>query len=163
MQKKKRWVFILLIVILVLLALTLFLTFGFTKKCSSKDCFDSALSKCSRVGYADDSGDVTWKYKIYGENIIWNKIKGLLGVKESVCEVNVKLFQVKAGNLELEKGAGLDMDCSLPYGIVMPPQADTSKCHGLLREFLQEEVIQKLHAYIIENLGEIEEELSKVV
>lgn len=153
---KKRVIF--LIIIFALLIIVLFFSFGFSRKCSSKECFNDAMIGCKKVVYTDDSENVTWRYSIYGENSVLSIFR-----KKESCEINVKLLQVKAGDAELEKGQGLSMDCEIPYGVVASPQADISKCHGLLREFLQEQIIQRLHKYIVSNVGQIDEELGRVV
>jgi hypothetical protein len=40
---------------------------------------------------------------------------------------------------------------------------DLRSCHGELKEAIQEEVIQRMHSQIIENLGKINETISKVI
>jgi hypothetical protein len=53
------------------------------------------------------------------------------------------------------------MTCYYPLGTAAYAEKDLSKCHGLLKEELQTIIINKLHAYILENLGKVEEGLEK--
>jgi hypothetical protein len=43
------------------------------------------------------------------------------------------------------------------------PEDDLSRCTGQLKENLQEIIIQKLHAYVVENLGQISKELQQQI
>ena len=49
-----------------------------------------------------------------------------------------------------------------PKGIPIYPEKDLSKCHGRLKEELQAIIINKLHTYIIENIGEFRGNLTSV-
>ena len=55
------------------------------------------------------------------------------------------------------------MNCYYPPGTAAYPERDLSMCHGRLKEELQGIIITKLHTYIIDNLGKLDDELSKVV
>ena len=59
----------------------------------------------------------------------------------------------------MEKLSGFNMVCTFPEGISTYPERDIERCHGRLKEELQKIVINRLHKYLIENLGEIEENL----
>ena len=100
--------------------------------------------------FINDEEDITWQYFIKGD-------------KDARCVVNVKVLKVKKGTVDKEKLVGKDMDCYIPLGSAISPDSDISRCHGILKEELQNMVIQKLHSYIVENLGEIGEELEKVI
>ena len=76
--------------------------------------------------------------------------------------MNVKLLQAKRGELGIDRLAGYEMECNYPDGVGTYPEKDLEKCHGKLREELQQIIIEKLHAYIIENLGKIDRELNSV-
>lgn len=147
-MKKKRLILITLIVIAVIILG--YYIFFYSKKCDSAACFASAQLACSKAYYIDDGEDATWKYSVKGQN------------KDS-CVVNVELSQAKKGNIELEKLQNLKMDCYLPLRYTGNPQSDLSKCHGLLKEEMQDLIIKKLHAYIVSNLGKISEELTKAL
>ena len=149
-EASKKYVIILgIAAIIVIIAIGLFFLLSYTKTCQDKSCFDSYLEKCKRASFIQDSNDSTWKYSI-------------IGTKDNSCLVNVELLLVKEGNIEMAKLQGLDMDCSLPISYIGSPKEDLSVCHGLLKEQMQEMIIEKMHAYIIKNVGKISEEISKL-
>jgi hypothetical protein len=86
-----------------------------------------------------------------------------LGESNKACEIYVNILKVKQGSLEKKRIEGENMVCYLPLGKDVAPEADISNCHGLLKEELQDMMIEKLHLYVIENIGEISEELKKAV
>ena len=45
----------------------------------------------------------------------------------------------------------------------MNPVENLGLCHGLLKEGLQDLIIKKMHTYIIENMGKINEELESAL
>jgi hypothetical protein len=55
------------------------------------------------------------------------------------------------------------MECGFPKGVVVYPEQDIAQCHGLLKEEMQGIIIKKLHTYIVDNLGEIEQELDVLI
>lgn len=151
---KKRAVVILIVMVVVVLSLGLYLSYS--KKCTSRECFDSSFSKCKKAGFINDAGDAAWKYSIKPDFSCY------LGMC-SECLVNVELLEIKQGDVEMEDLQGLEMDCRLPVGYVGDPQDNLERCHGLLKEQLQYKIIEKMHSYIIVNIGEVSQELSKVV
>jgi hypothetical protein len=54
------------------------------------------------------------------------------------------------------------MDCSLPLSFIGNPSSDLSKCSGKLKEGIQDVIIKKMYAYIYENIGKINEEITQV-
>ena len=149
-ERKKLIVLGIFIVIVVIAAVAAYFFFIHTKICDSKECFESSLETCSRAEYLEDGEDATWQYTIIGES-------------GGECVVNSQILQVKTGTIDLEKIQGLDMDCSLPLGYVASPSEDLTRCHGLLKEEMQDMIIRKMHSYILTNVGRISEELNKAV
>ena len=145
---KKRIIF--LVVIIILVALLIYFIAFYTKKCSDASCFSTAQAKCSKASYVSDAEDAAWSYEIEGKD-------------NGECVIGVELVQAKQGNVELEKLEGLEMECSVPLGYSGSPQTDLKKCHGLLKEELQELLIQRMHNYILNNLGKIEDALQSVI
>ncbi len=145
MEKK---VIILIAAIVVIAIGAIFFTFFYTKKCSDVSCFNSALLECFRASYIDDARDLVWLYEIKGKY-------------QDKCRVKVKLLEVKEGLSEASFLEGKEMMCSLPLGTVAAPQENLKNCHGLLKEGMQELIINRLHSYIVDNLGQISEELNK--
>ena len=146
MKIQKRGILLIVIVIVALLAV--YFTFFYARKCSDKSCFNSALSKCKRVSFLNDIEGSTWLYTIKG-------------LSKGECEVNVKLVKFKEGNTDLIKLEGKEMNCYLPKGMIANPQESLGRCHGLLKEEMQDVIITRLHNYIVDNLGQIGEELEK--
>jgi hypothetical protein len=72
------------------------------------------------------------------------------------------LLQGELSNQDSVRLEGQEMTCFLPKGVVMIPESDIGRCHGLLKEGLQDLVIEKLHAYLVQNLGQINLEMIDV-
>jgi len=134
--------------IIIMAGMAVYFTFFYTKKCGDVSCFNTALLKCKKASYMDDAEDATWFYKIKG------KSKG-------ECKIRVEILQVKEGTTDMASLEGKDMYCYLPLGIISNPQENLERCHGLLKEEMQKLIINRLHNYIMSNLGEISEELEK--
>ncbi|MFH1307250.1 MAG: hypothetical protein ABIH72_00160 [archaeon] len=149
-KEDKRKLIILASVILVLLVVAVYFTFLYYKKCNDIECFNSYLRKCSKAGFQHDSESAVWYYKIKG-------------VDSGECVVSVELIQAKEGNIDLLPAEGKSMDCYLPKGVVVEPHKSISRCHGLLKEETQQIIIDRMITYILDNVGEISEELQKTL
>ncbi|MFA6022500.1 MAG: hypothetical protein WC781_00255 [Candidatus Pacearchaeota archaeon] len=134
------------IIILIVLVLAVFFTFIYTPKCKDVSCWESKLKSCSKASYMNDAKDITWQYKILGKS--GNK-----------CQVYVKALEVKQGLTSAMILQGKDMKCLLPYGIIASPESNPNLCNGILKEEMQTLIIQKLHQYILQNIGTISQEL----
>lgn len=135
---------------IIVLAVAIFFTFFFSYVCEDKACFQAHQIKCSRTTFVSDVEDMTWFFDIKGK-------------QDSKCEIEVGILQVKKGDIERKVLEGKTMNCYLPIGSIKSPETDISICHGILKEELQNTIIRKLHSYILENVGEIGEELEKTV
>ena len=140
---------ILIILMLIVAIAAIYFTFFFAYKCNDIACFRSHQEKCSRTKFTNNLEDTAWFYHIKGKD-------------NGKCKILVKVLQVKEGTIEKLGLNGKSMECYLPLGNIVSPEADLSKCHGELKEELQTLMINKLHAYIVENVGEIGEELRGV-
>jgi len=147
---KKRLNIILGIVILVILVVAIYFTFFFSYRCNDLACFQGHQEKCSKVKFVKQGEDIVWEYKIKGE-------------KNNFCNVNVKALEIKQGTLDKKILENKEMTCLLPLRSLIIPEGDISLCTGELKEELQNLIIQKLHAYIIDNVGDISEELNKTL
>jgi|SRR3989344_4968959 len=138
--------------IIIILFIAIYFTFFYSYKCNSMACFKEHQRRCnlisSKTVYTNDVEDATWKYHI-------RKKVG------DTCKVNVELVQLKKGEADLSELEGKSMNCYPALGTIIAPESDLSNCHGELKEGLQEAIINKLHKYIVSNLGEIAEELNK--
>lgn len=139
---------IILTAILVFLGITIYFNFFYARKCSSIECFNSALAKCKKASFVNSKDDSTWLYSIKGTS-------------KGKCVVNVKNIWIKLD--EAKAVQDKSMLCSLPKGVVMQPESDLTECHGLLKEALQDIIIERLHTYIVQNIGQISTELEKPI
>ena len=154
LKKEDKSKIILTAIIFVVLILAIYLTFFYSKSCKDSACFTQSLSKCQKSSYINDAKAAAWLYSIKG--IITEE-------SEKNCRIDVKMLQVKEGETELEILQGKSMSCYLPKGVVASPESDLSKCHGLLKEYILEKIIvKKMHTYILEHIGEVSEELTKI-
>ncbi len=137
-NKKK---IVLLIILISIILITIFLTIFSYQKCDNWECFNSNLQKCKRTKFAGGT-DILFGYTIQGK-------------MEDICKVNVILLEGQLNTQDTLKLKGKEMICDIPSGIKMLPESDLSQCHGELKENLQEQIINDLHNYIIQNLGQV--------
>ena len=130
------------IAIVILLSFLIFYTFFYVKSVSSMEEFNQQLFNCNRASFVSEQTTAVWGYEILG------KTKG-------ICEVDVKLISAKEGDSDIKSLEGKDMICSMPLGSTANPEANLEVCHGLLKEEMQGLLIEKMHAYVTSNLGEI--------
>jgi hypothetical protein len=149
LKKSRNWKAYLIIGIIILLIAAVYFTFFFYYSCDDLACFQAHQKECAKTKFINDEEETTWKYTIQGKE----------GDK---CEINVEVLNIKKGSANKQKLEGKDMNCLLPLGSIALPEADLARCHGELKEDMQNLIIQKLHAYIIENVEEIHEELEEL-
>src|SRR3989344_6135566 len=140
----------LVIAIIIVFVLALYFTFLYKSECGNLECFQSAMKSCSKKTYVNEVQEASWLYSVQGK-------------EGSNCVIQVKLLQAKKGELGIDRLNGLSMDCAYPGGVFAYPEKDLAKCHGRLKEELQTIIIEKLHSYIIENLGRFDDALNQVV
>jgi hypothetical protein len=138
-----------IILMVVVLAIASYLLFFYKIDCKTNTCFIDSLLNCKKASYIYETNQTINLYEI-------------LGKQDGTCEVYVKLLQIKKGSAELEILNGKDMTCTIPLKTLVMPDSDISKCHGILKENIQELVIQRLHNQIIENIGTINQSVNKI-
>ena len=148
-----RGVFI-IVVIVIIAVVAVYVTFFYHPTCADIECWDSKLRECSRATYVNNPADVTWEYTILGKAVDENE--------EERCEVRVLAMDIKRGLKKTEILEGKEMVCYLPLGIVTAPEGNPNICQGRLKEEMQGLIIQKLHEYIVQNLGEIGEDVTSI-
>ena len=144
---KKRWKTMGAIVIV--LIFSVYFSFFHKESCNNFECFQNAMKSCTSNSYLNEEAEASWHYQINGRS-------------GSECVVEVELLQAKKGELSIEDLKGFSMECAYPYGIAAYPEKDLSRCHGRLKEELQNIIIKKLHSYIIDNIGKFDEKLNSV-
>ncbi len=138
------------VLILIILVVAVYFTFFFYYKCNDIACFRAHQEKCSKTKFVNNVENAEWQYQIKGK-------------EDGQCEINVKINKINQGDVDKLGLEGKSMNCFLPIGSINSPESDISNCHGELKEEMQSLIIQKLHAYIIKNLGQISEELNKAI
>jgi len=150
LKQYKKILFISAIVIFVLaVAGAVYFSFFYLPKCQNYECFQNYMNKCSKATYVNDEPEASWGYKI-------------LGTSNEDCAIKVTLLMAKKGELGIDQYVNDAMTCYYPTGIAAYPENDLGKCHGQLKEDLQEIIINKMHSYLLENLGKFDESLNKV-
>ncbi|MEK6885887.1 MAG: hypothetical protein AABX17_02890 [Nanoarchaeota archaeon] len=149
-KQKIKLLIVILSILFILLVGSLYLFYINLRVCENEECFNAALVKCSKVSYIKDTTTTLIQYTIKG-------------VSENNCITNIKLLQVTKGSPELSVLEGKQMDCYTPLGVFTSPEGDITLCHGLLKEEIQNMIIKRMHAQIVENLGKINEGITKVL
>jgi hypothetical protein len=148
MDKKRGLKIFLIILAVLVLVLAIYFTFFFYSTCSDSNCYYSHLAKCSRTNFEREDSSAKWIYKITGS-------------ENNKCSVEVSVVQIKLGDIQNTILEGKSMTCLVEKNLLVFPDSDLLKCSGKLKEELQSLIIQKLHSYILENVGEIKQGLSK--
>jgi len=138
---KKVILYILGAIILILLFYFMFFN---EKHCKDNECFNLYLKDCKKTDFTAETKDSFWYYQIEGKN-------------GDGCKVYIKLLQLKEGFTDMNSLENLDMYCYPKLGNINAPQKNLDLCEGQLKEAMQKIVIDRLHNYIVSNLGEIKE------
>lgn len=150
MHHKRGLKILLAILVLVILVAAIYFTFFFYYSCDDLACYRSHQEKCAKTKFIYEGLDATWFYKIEGR-------------ENDLCRIDVTLQSLRQGSADKKVLEGKQMSCYLPYGSIVNPEKDLSLCHGILKEDMQNIIIQNLHNYIFEKIGEISSGLSKAV
>ncbi len=135
---------------LVVLLVAVYFTFFFYYRCDDLGCYRGHQEKCARTKFLNEDADALWQYRIDGK-------------KSGQCVVNVEIVRLKEGTIDKSVLEGKSMNCYLELESIVNPEQDLSLCHGALKEEMQNLIIQKLHKYVLENVGNISSELNKAV
>lgn len=150
-SRKKLSMRLSIAIILLLLLIAVYFGYYFflkTKSCENLDCFRNSLKNCKRASYIKEDSLGVWYYDIKG------------GAKDS-CNIKVKLLKLKQGKIDMEHLQNKEMTCNVINSENFPEE-DISRCSGVLKEELQELIIQRMHNYLLQNLGEIKEEFKGI-
>ena len=98
----------------------------------------------------NEDDEYVWRYEILNEG------------NQNNCNVEVILLKMKDSIINVEDLEGKSMICRVEkFGDILP-EKDMLKCSGILKEELQEIIIDRLHNYLLENIGEINENLKRI-
>lgn len=147
---QKRVGLALIILIIALVAFSSYFLFFYVKPVSSGQEFVNAMTDCKRVSWIREDIQANWAYTIIGN------------AKEEACNVEVQLLKIKKGTIDNEKLQGKKMTCIILKDEIKLPEKDLFQCTGILKEELQELIIEKMHGYLLENLVETNEEFEGI-
>jgi len=149
----KMLLIVTILLIVIVLGVFIYLFFFRTVKCQVNDeaCFSSSIINCERASFIRENEEFVTSYNIIGKN-------------EGNCEVAVSIIQAKSGSNDLSLLEGKSMTCNVPGGLnIQNPEEDLKNCQGLLKEEIQNIIIQKMHAQLIQNMVQIKEDITKVL
>ncbi len=147
---KKRILIAFVILIIGLIGFGVYFIFFTADACDDFECYENALLNCKRVWFVKEDEDYVWRYEI------------LSRADKNTCNVKVRLIKIKNAEVIKEGLEGKEMKCKVEKIGDIYPEKDMSRCNGLLKEELQEIIIDKLHSYLLDNIGKINEELKGV-
>lgn len=137
--------FVLLFVLLALICVYLTMFF-FPAKCYTETCFLNNLKTCKETSFNYVQDSTEWEYRI----------KGTEGL---TCKVAVKVAEVMVAISPNKILEGREMDCYIPRNVIIMPEEKMEYCHGSLKEAIQDQIIEKMHLFIVQKIGQIEAEL----
>lgn len=147
-KHKKKILIGLIIALLVIIIFGLAYLYVYIIKCENLECFNSKLMSCKKASFLRTDEQATWNYRILGR------------YDSNRCKVEVKLIRIKQGKIDIERLEGLKMICNTLRNGQYLPESETADCTGKLKEELQDIIIQRMHRYILENIGEIKQSFS---
>lgn len=136
------------IVLVCLFVAGVYFTWFFKYSCGDISCFQARQERCSKASFIRDTPTTVWKYEI-------------LGKKKNLCVINAEVLKVKEGQADRRAFELKSMDCSLPLGSRALPESDLSRCHGVLKEEIQQLIIKNAHAQILANIEKVSSEFEK--
>ncbi len=147
---RNRILFYSVILVLIGLIVIIYFLFFYSIKCENFDCFKKSLSRCQKTFYVREDANAIWSYEIRNS------------LENDICKVKVTLLNLKQGDISIEKIQGKSMTCRVFKNSNIFPEEDISLCTGILKEEIQEIIIQKTHNYLVKNLGEIQKEFEVI-
>ena len=145
-KPQKRVGVALILLIIALIIFSSYFLFFYARPVSNSEEFVSAMTKCKSVSWIREDAQASWLYTITGT------------AKGDACDVEVQLLKMKEGTIDSEKLQGKKMTCVLLKSDTRFPEKDISKCEGALKGDLQDIIIQRMHNYLLKNVGEIRQE-----
>lgn len=125
----------------IVVLLLIYSSFIYFAPCKDEACFFAHLKNCDRASYSKTS-DYSVFYNIEGYN--FNR-----------CQVRVSIKDAQ-NNIGLEDiYKDTSMTCGLKFGLASYPEYNLESCTGMLKEGLQEVLINRLKVEIARNIGEI--------
>ena len=148
--KKSLLFFVIALVILIIIIFAAYFLFFRTTNCLDKTCFENAIVGCKKVSWTRQDSSAAWTYTILGSK------------DQASCEINVKLLRLNNGTIDAEGLQGEEMICNFVKGDTQYPEKDISTCHGLLKEDIQDLLIQRMHNYLLQNALQISQGFNSI-
>jgi len=114
-----------------------------TNSCENEKCFFNSLKDCKKVYFVKEDPEYSWLYVISKE------------ASKDSCEIKVKLLNVKKESIDSKRLQNKEMICIVPKTTTEFPEKEISKCSGVLKESLQDLIIQRMYDYLLTNVQEI--------
>ncbi len=143
---KKRILISIIILVIALIILLAYFLFFYTKQCKDETCYYNSIQNCKKVYFIRDDPQAVWQYRIMGNSA------------NDACKVEVQLLKLKQGTTENENLIGKQMICSVYKTSQDYPEKLISECTGPLKEEMQTVIINRMHTYLLKNIGRINEE-----
>jgi hypothetical protein len=140
-SKKIKIIFIVLILILIIFLV--YILFIKSKNCKNEECFFNSLKSCKKTYFLNEDSQYSWAYFISKQ------------ASADSCEVKVRLMSIKKNSIDLRVLQNKEMTCIIPKKKADFPEKDISKCSGVLKENLQDLIIQRMYDYLLTNVQEI--------
>jgi len=140
----------LLVLIIALIAFSGYFLFFYARPVETSQEFIDSMTYCRDVSWIREDAQASWLYKIKG------------GGRGDTCDIEVRLLKMKEGTIEADKLQGTKMICNVQKTDTQFPERDISKCSGPLKEELQDIIIQRMHNYLLQNVGEIRQEFEEL-
>ena len=143
-KKSDRAVYIIAAIAVAVIIFAAVYSLFYYPACKDLRCFQGELSKCSKSSFLYEKENSVWYY-------------GIKGPSNGECAVYVKAVSLKAEAETGEALSGKDMTCYIPKALLgsFMPEEKIEYCHGILKEEIQRLMIEKMHLYIIQNIGQI--------
>ncbi len=135
------------VVILIFLSYLCISMFIGVKKCPTEYCFKESMKECKKVFFSNLEEETLWTYSIKGS-------------QGETCMVIVKVEEVQKETSTTKPLEGKEMDCYIPKGVIAMPEEKIEYCHGLLKEAIQDQIIESMHLYIVQKIGQIQSAIS---
>ncbi len=145
---RKSVIISLSIVLVILLSIGVYFTWFFKYTCEDIACFQARQESCSRTKFIRNTQTTIWEYDIKGKS-------------KNNCIIDAKVLKVKEGQMDRKPFEQKSMECSVPLTSRILPESDLSRCHGLLKEEIQQLMIRNAHSQILANLEKVREEFEK--
>ena len=149
-NRKKFLLSLLAVVLTLLIALLFYYFFIKPVQCYDADCYKQSLLRCKRATFIHEDNEAVWTYTIRSP------------VTSESCRVDVTLLYFKEGNVAVESLQGESMTCTVLKSSATYPEKDIGRCTGQLKEHIQDIIIQRMHNYLLSNIGKIDQEFAAV-